>query len=93
MAIGGFMKKCFLICATAVLFTTLGLTQSTANPQSSSDPYAVQNAHNEDTNRGHDYGWIGLLGLLGLSGLFRRRDAGVRDTKLESRNADTRRVA
>jgi MYXO-CTERM domain-containing protein len=83
------MKKFLAICATAVLFTTLGLAQGNTNPQSSND-----NAqYNGDVQR-HDYGWIGLLGLLGLGGLIRRRDAATRDTNTtEARSIDDRRVA
>ena len=84
------MKKFLAVCVTTVLATTLGLAQSTATPQTSSDPYAVPTDQTEDANR-HDYGWIGLIGLLGVSGLFRRRD--VRDTKVESRDVDTGRAA
>ena len=90
--IGEFMKKFLAVCVTTVLATTLGLAQSTATPQTSSDPYAVPIDQTEDANR-HDYGWIGLIGLLGVSGLFRRRDAIVRDTKVESRDVDSGRAA
>jgi len=80
------MKKFLAVCATAVLFTTLGLAQGTT-PRSSND----QTQYNEDAPR-HDYGWIGLLGLLGLGGLIRRRDTANRSTT-EPRSIDSRRVA
>jgi MYXO-CTERM domain-containing protein len=82
------MKKFLAVCATAVLFTTLGLAQSNSRPQSSNDNQAQYNGYVPR----HDYGWIGLLGLLGLSGLIRRRDATTRNTT-EARGIDSRRVA
>jgi MYXO-CTERM domain-containing protein len=82
------MKKFLAVCATAVLFTTLGLAQGTTSPQSSND---TQRQYIDDAPR-HDYGWIGLLGLLGLSGLVRRRDTSNRNAT-EPRNIDSRRVA
>ena len=82
------MKKFLAVCATAVLFTTLGLAQSNSSPQSSNDNQAQ---YNGDVPR-HDYGWIGLLGLLGLSGLMRRRDTSNRNAT-EPRNIDSRRAA
>jgi len=86
------MKKLLAACVTTVLVTTLGMAQSNAEPQTSSDPYAVPTYQTEDANR-HDYGWIGLIGLLGLSGLFRRRDAVVRDTKVKSSDVHSGRAA
>ncbi len=64
------MKKVLAVCATAVLFTTLGLAQGATSPRLSND---TQQRYSQDVPR-HDYGWIGLLGLLGLAGLMRRRD-------------------
>ena len=80
------MKKFLAVCATAVLFTTLGVAQGNTSPQSSND--SAQ--YNGDVPR-HDYGWVGLLGLLGLGGLVRRRDAATRNT--EAHSIDNRRVA
>jgi MYXO-CTERM domain-containing protein len=82
------MKKFLAVCATAVLFTTLGVAQGNPSPQSSNDS---SSQYNGDVPR-HDYGWIGLLGLLGLGGLIRRRDAATRNTT-EARSIDSRRVA
>ena len=72
------MKKFLAVCATAVLFATVGLAQGTTSPQSSND---TQRQYSDDAPR-HEYGWIGLLGLLGLSGLMRRRDIANRNAIL-----------
>jgi|tagenome__1003787_1003787.scaffolds.fasta_scaffold16754490_1 MYXO-CTERM domain-containing protein len=79
------MKKCFAICGTAILFTTLGLAQGTSRP-SNDNPTQYEEAPR------HDYGWIGLLGLLGLGGLMRRRETADRSAT-EPRSIDNRRVA
>jgi MYXO-CTERM domain-containing protein len=79
------MKKFLAVCATAVLFTTLGLGQGTT-PRS---PNETQ--YNDDAPR-HNYGWIGLLGLLGLGGLIGRRNTADRSTT-EPRSIDSRRAA
>ena len=83
---GGFMKKLLAVCATALLFTTLGLAQGTASPRSSTD-----NQQYSDDSPRHDYGWVGLLGLAGLGGLLGRRNTANRSAELH--NVDSRRAA
>lgn len=78
------MKKFLTVCATALLFTTLGFAQGTAT-RSTDD-----NQTQYETAPRHDYGWIGLLGLLGLGGLMRRHN--TREVN-ESRSIDSRRAA
>jgi len=81
------MKRLFAVCATVLMFATLGLAQGTPRAQSSADN---PSQYSDDAPR-HDYGWIGLLGLAGLGGLVRRRDTANRT--VEGRNIDSRRAA
>jgi MYXO-CTERM domain-containing protein len=47
---------------------TAGSTSSATNGSGSS----MNNAGGDTDNRGHDWGWLGLIGLVGLAGLMKR---------------------
>ena len=70
-------KTCALALATAISLPALSQssTGSTGTTAATTDTTVRR-----DSDRGFDWGWLGLLGLAGLAGLRRRPDAPRVDT-------------
>jgi MYXO-CTERM domain-containing protein len=82
------MTKIFALLATLLLSFSLSFAQ-TADRPSGNDTATT----NQQTDNGHNYGWLGLIGLAGLAGLAGRRRTTMTETRDRTGATDIRRAA
>ncbi len=70
------MKRNVLILAAALVLSGTAIAQTGTDSANSNGSTTTRN---DDTHRGFDYGWLGLIGLAGLAGL-RKNDNRTIDT-------------
>jgi MYXO-CTERM domain-containing protein len=75
--------------ALAALATAPAFAQTANDPTPRNDTTMTRRA--PDTDRGNNWGWLGLLGLVGLAGLRRRdREPGVIEDRRPTTTTATR---
>ena len=73
------LKTCTLALAAALSMPAFSQGSSTNSP-SATTAAADTTTTRRDSDRGFDWGWLGLLGLVGLIGLRRHPDVRQGDT-------------
>jgi hypothetical protein len=72
------LKTCAIALAAAVSMPTFAQGSSTGATATTTAP--ADTTVRRDSDRGFDWGWLGLLGLAGLMGLRRQPDTTRADT-------------
>jgi MYXO-CTERM domain-containing protein len=66
--------------ALAAAISLPAMSQGTSAGSTSATPSTTDTTVRRDSDRGFDWGWLGLLGLAGLAGLRRQPEAPRVDT-------------